>query len=162
MAGVRAALTAQAQNAILNPDHAPLHTTTVEFCHAYPDFTPMHMRTAGCESAVAIPRPSVTTLLLVVTELFNKAADVRGKALRDAAWDTLFMFPTLVLGPQNPGASSSSIKSKIATRMDLWNKGHLDVFTTRAKANIRPPSSNKQNASSNKTSSAGPQEKSVR
>jgi hypothetical protein len=75
----------------------------------------------------------VTGLLLVVTELFNKAADVRREALREAAWDVLFLFPTLVLGPQKPGASSSTVISEVAARLDLWKKGHLDILAARAK-----------------------------
>jgi len=65
------------------PPHT--HTAAVEFCHANPAFTPLHMRTSGCQSAVAIPKPSVAALLPVVTELFNKAADVCGEGLREAA-----------------------------------------------------------------------------
>ena len=71
----------------------------------------MHMRTSGCQSAVSIPKPSVTTSLPIVTELFYKAADVRGEALREAAWDALFFFPILVLGPQKPDASSAVVKT---------------------------------------------------
>ena len=50
------------------------------------------------------------------------------------------MFPTLVLGPQKPGASSSAVKAEIASRLDLWNRGQLDVLAARAKANTRIPS----------------------
>jgi len=42
-----------------------------------------------------------------------------GEALREAAWDALFLFPTLVLGPQKPGASSSTVKLEVAARLDL-------------------------------------------
>jgi len=55
----------------------------------------------------------------VVTDLYNKAADIRGEVLREAAWDALFLFPTLVVGPQKPGASSSAVKTEVATRLDL-------------------------------------------
>ena len=49
------------------------------------------------------PNPtSIADLMPVVTDLFNKAADIRGEVMREAAWDALFLFPTLVMGPQKP------------------------------------------------------------
>jgi hypothetical protein len=98
------------------------------------------MKLSGCQSAVAIPKPSIAALLPVVTDLCNKAADIRGEVLREAAWDALFLFPTLVLGPHKPGISSSAVKLEVAARLDLWNRGLLDVLADKAKANIRPPS----------------------
>jgi hypothetical protein len=77
-------------------------------------------------------------LLPVVNGLFNKAVDIRGEVLREAVWDALFLFPTLVLGPQIPGASSTTVRSEIETRLDLWNKGQLDTLVARAKSAIRP------------------------
>ena len=97
----------------------PPHTAAVKFCTTNPDFTPLHLRTSGCQSAVNIPKPSLQQLLPVLTELLTKAADVRGTVLREAAWDALFLFPTLVLGPQKPGASATAVKAEIATRLDL-------------------------------------------
>jgi hypothetical protein len=70
----------------------------------------------------------------------NKAADMQGEVLREAAWDALFLFPTLVLGPKKPGASSKAVKSEIAAKLDLWNKGQLDTLAARVKSAIRPPS----------------------
>jgi len=78
-------------------------------------------------------------LLPGVTDPFNKAVDIRGEVLREAAWDARFLFPTLVLGPQKPGASSTAARYEIATRLDLWNKGQLDTLAARAKTAIRPP-----------------------
>jgi len=46
----------------------------------------------------------------------------------------LLLFPTLVLGPQRPGASSSSVKSEIPARLDLWRRGLIPEVTARAKA----------------------------
>ena len=140
IAGVNASLSAQARVARSAPHSVPPHSAAVEFCSQHPSFTPLHMRESGCLSAVAIPTPSLAALLPVATDLFNKAADTRGENLREAAWDALFLFPTLVLGPQKPGASSSSVRAEIASRLDLWSRGQLDVLATRARANIRPPS----------------------
>jgi hypothetical protein len=98
------------------------------------------MKLSGCQSAVAIPKPSTAALLRVVTDLCDKAADTRGEVLREAAWDALFLFPTLVLGPHKFVISSSVVKTEVAARLDLWNKDLLDVFADKAKANIRPPS----------------------
>ena len=99
IAGVQASLTAQARAPRSAPLSAPPHSAAVEFCSKHPNFTPLHMRESGCLSAVAIPKPSLAALLPVATDLFNKAADTRGEILREAAWDALFLFPTLVLGP---------------------------------------------------------------
>jgi len=78
----------------------------------------MHMKMSGCQSAVAIPKPCIAAMLPVVTDLYNKAADIRAEVLREAAWDALFLFPTLVLGPHKPCASSV-VKSEVAARLDL-------------------------------------------
>ena len=140
IAGVRASLTTQAQQARSNPTHAPPHSAAIEFCSTHPDFAPLHMKLSGCQSAVAIPKPCTAAMLPLVTDLCNKAADIRGEVLREAAWDSLFLFPILVLGPQKPGISSSAVKSEVAARLDLWNRGLLDVLVAKAKANIRSPS----------------------
>ncbi len=79
-------------------------------------------------------------MLPVLTELFNKTADITWEVLREAAWDALFFFPTRVLGPQRPGASSTTVKAEIAARLDLWNRGRLDTLAARARTAIRPPS----------------------
>jgi hypothetical protein len=88
--GVRATLTAQASAARSAPDRASPHSATVEFCSAHPDFTPLHLRTSRCKSAVNLPKPSMHRLLPVITELLTQAVDVRGTVLREAAWDALF------------------------------------------------------------------------
>ena len=97
--GVRAALTAQTTTTRFAPECAPPHTATIEFCTTHPNFTPLHLRTSGCQLAVSIPKPSMHQLLPAMTELLTKAADARGTILREAALDALFLFPTLVLGP---------------------------------------------------------------
>ena len=79
-------------------------------------------------------------IIPVITDLLNTAADIRGEILREAAWDALFLFPTLVLGPQKPGALSSAVKAEMAQRVELWNKGQLDILAARAKAATRLPS----------------------
>jgi hypothetical protein len=138
--GVRASLTAQARSARSAPATVPPHSAAVDFCCSHPEFTPIHMRTSGCQSAVSLPKPCLSTITPVITDLLNKAADVRGEVLREAAWDALFLFPTLVLGPQKPGASTTAVKAEMTIRLDLWNKGELDILAARAKAASRPPS----------------------
>ena len=97
----------------------PPHTAAVEFCCAHPDFTPLHLRTSRCQLAVSIPKPSMHQVLPVMTELLTKTADVRGTVLREAAWDALFLFPALVMGPQKPGALATTVKTEVTTRLDL-------------------------------------------
>jgi hypothetical protein len=38
----------------------------------------------------------------------------------------MFMFPTLVLGPQKAGAASSTVKAEINAKLDLLHSGQLD------------------------------------
>jgi len=111
IAGVKTPLTAQARIARSNPHRAPPHSAAVEFCCENPGFTPVRLRTSGCQSAVVLPKPCITMILLVVTDQMNKTANVRGEVLWEAAWDALFQFSTLVLGPQKSGASSSVVKT---------------------------------------------------
>ena len=47
------------------------------------------------------------------------------------------MFPTLVLGPQSPGTSSSNVKTEVITRLDLWRRGLLDELDLRSKVQAR-------------------------
>ena len=47
------------------------------------------------------------------------------------------LFPTLVLGPQRPGALSSSVKAGISARLDLWRRGRILELTAKAKAQAR-------------------------
>ena len=140
IAGVKASLATQAQQTMSYPSLAPPYSAAIEFCSTHPDFAPMHMKLSGCQSSVAIPKPSTAALLHGVTHLCDKAADTRGDVLREAARDALFLIPTVVLGPHKPGISSSVVKAEVAARLDLWNRGLLDVLVDKAKANIRPPS----------------------
>ena len=94
IAGVRTTLTDHTRTAKPDPHKAPPHSAVVEFCCENPGFSPVHLRTSGCQSAVALPKPCITMILPVVTDLMNKTGDVRGEVLREAAWDALFLFPT--------------------------------------------------------------------
>jgi hypothetical protein len=69
----------------------------------------------------------------IITGLLNKATITRGEVLRETAWDALFLFSTLVLGPHKPGAASSTVKTEVAARLDLWNKGKFEKLSIRAK-----------------------------
>jgi hypothetical protein len=102
-------------------------------------FTPIYLRTSCCQSSPSLPKPCQQKLVHNIADLFAKVADTRGEILREAAWDALFLFRTLVLGPQKPGASSSSVKAEITTRLDLWNKGKLNALAARARSLICPP-----------------------
>ena len=137
--GVRSSLAAQARAAKFDPGSAPPHSAAVEFCCSNPNFNLVHKRTSGCQSAVALPKPSLPVILPVITDLLTKAADTTWDVLREAAWGALFLFPTLVLGPQKPGASSSAVKAEMSQRLNLWHKGQLDTLATRARSAIRPP-----------------------
>jgi len=156
IARVRATLTDQATTARsqVRPRTRPPYTAAIEFCCAHPDFTPLHLRTCGCQSAVSIPKPSMNQLLPVMTELLTKAADVGGTVLREAAWDGLFLFPTLVIGPQKPGASATTVKAEVKTRLELWNKGHMDTLAARARSTICPPVIQKQSTTGSPSGSA--------
>ncbi len=81
----------------------------------------MHLKLFGSQSAVALPKPCLPMIIHVITDLINKAADVRGEVLREAAWDTMFLFSTLVLGPRKLCASSLAVKAEVAIRLDLWS-----------------------------------------
>jgi hypothetical protein len=58
-------------------------------------------------------------------DLLTNAHSSRGTILRDAAQETLLIFPTLILGPPRLGASSSSVKTEVTARLDLWRRGEL-------------------------------------
>jgi len=79
-------------------------------------------------------------IIPVITDLMNKEADISREVLKEAAWDALFHFPTSVLGPQKLSASSSTVKAEMAQRVELWNKGQLDILAARAKTATRLPS----------------------
>ncbi len=76
-------------------------------CNAKPEFTATHMRTSENQSADALPVPALVLLTPVIANLLTKAHSTRGNILRDAAHEAFLLFPTLVLGPQRPRASSS-------------------------------------------------------
>jgi hypothetical protein len=58
--------------------------------------------------------------------MFNKAVTTRGVILREATWEVVLSFATLVLGPQCLGAASSTVRAEDAAIFDLWHRGHLD------------------------------------
>jgi len=96
--GVRATLMAQAIAARLAPHNAPPHSVGVEFCLVKPSFTPVHLRTLGCQWATTLPRPCVQQMLPTLTDLCNITSSTRGEVQREAAWGVDFLFTTLVLG----------------------------------------------------------------
>ena len=60
----------------------------------------------------------------VIADLFHRSHSTRGQVLRDAAREALLLFPTYVLGPQRPGASSSAM-TEVVVRLDLWRRDEL-------------------------------------
>ena len=141
MVGVRATLSAHAiaAKSVLHMAPPP-HAAAVEFCRENPAFTPIHLRTSGCQSVAALPNPYLQQMLPCLPEIFTKAATNRGDAQWEAVWGALFLFPTLVLGPHKVGAASSTVKTEIADRLDFWNRGQLEELAIRAKSFRRPPS----------------------
>jgi hypothetical protein len=106
------------------------------------------MRTSGLQPAAALPTPSLDQLTPVIQDLLERAHSTRGVLLRDAPQEALLLFPTLVLGPQRHGASSSSVKSEITARFDLWRRGLIPELTARAKAQaqLRPQGNRRKSA----------------
>ena len=131
------ALLSEAYQAATNPASAPVNSSAIAFCLAIADYTCLHMRTSGMQSTTALPTPSLSTLTPAIQDLLERAHSTRGVLLRDAAQEALLLFPTLVLGPQRLGASSSSVKAEIIARLDLWRRGHIPELTTGAKAQAR-------------------------
>ena len=80
-----------------------------------------------------MPVPALALLILVIADLFEKDHSAPGSLLRDAAQEALLLFPIRVLGPQRLGTSSSSVKSEVASRLDLWRRGELLELAMRAK-----------------------------
>ena len=99
------------------------------------------MRTYGTQSAAAILAHALNILTPVIVDLLSRAHSTQGFVLRDATVETLLLFPTLVLGPRRPGASSSSVRIDVVTMLDLWRRGDLHELARRAKALAcqRPP-----------------------
>ena len=110
----------------------------------HPNFTATHMKTSRAKFAVALHAPPLTALLLLITYRAERAHSTRGTLLRDATQEALLVFPTLVFGPQRPGATSSSVKMEVNARLDPWHRGLLDDLVIRDKAQARArPSSHK-------------------
>ncbi len=112
--GVTRALMSEAQQAALDPSLVPVNSATFAFCLANVAFTAQHMRTSGLHSATALLSPCLAQLTPVIKDLLERAHSTRGVLLRDAAQEALLLFPTLVLGPQRPGVSSSSVKAEVS------------------------------------------------
>jgi hypothetical protein len=103
----------------------PVNSTAIQLGSVNLDFTTSHIRISGIQSAATLHGPGFALLPLVIADMFHKAHSIRGPALRDAALETLLLFPTLVIGPQRPSASSSSVKTEVTPRLDLWWRGEL-------------------------------------
>jgi hypothetical protein len=77
------------------------------------------MRTSGTHFAANLPTLALALPTLVITDLLTKAHLYHGINLHDSAQEALHLFPILVLGPQRPGALSSSVKTEVASRLNL-------------------------------------------
>ena len=66
------------------------------------------------------------------TALFKLAVTTRGDALRTAAWDAVYLFPIMVLGPHRPRAPSSAVKAETELRLDLGHHNDLQELANRA------------------------------
>jgi hypothetical protein len=125
--GITAALKSVASEARGDPSSAPLNTAAITLCQAHPEFTAKHMKTSRAQSAAALPALALTMLLPVVTNLIERSAYLtRGIQLRDDAQEALLPFPALVLGPHRLGATSSSVKTEVDARLDLWRRSLLN------------------------------------
>jgi len=102
------ALMFEARQAATYPASAPVNSAAIAFCQANADFTSFHMRTSCLQSAAALSTPSLDQLTPIIQDLLERAHSTRGVLLRDAAHVALLLFPTLILGPQRPSASSST------------------------------------------------------
>jgi len=127
----------EALHAATDPTIVPMSFAAIAFCLANADFTSHHMRTSGLLSAATLPTPSLSQLIPFIKDLLERAHSTRGVLLRDDAQEALFLFPTLVLGPQRPGASSSSVRAETTARLDLWHRGLIPELTARAKAQAK-------------------------
>jgi hypothetical protein len=96
-----------------------MNSVDITFCSANLDFTATRMRTSGMQSTVALPALDLSVFFLVITDLLTRAHSTREVSLRDASQEALLLFPTLVLGPHRLGASSSSVRTEVAARMDF-------------------------------------------
>jgi hypothetical protein len=132
--GVVAGLDHPDAHARQDPPLATLHVAAIAYCTDNPDFTDIHMRTFGTQSAATLPTHAQALFILIIVDLVIRARTTRGELLRNEAQEALLFFPTSVLGPQRPGASSSSVKAEVNSRLDLWRRGHIDEQAKRAKA----------------------------
>jgi hypothetical protein len=100
------------------------------------DFIVIYMRTSRTQSVAALPIPVWALLIPIIADLVTRRAHTtRGELLRSATKEAL-LFPTLVLGPQPPGASSSSVKAKVNSILDLLRRDDIDELARHAKAMI--------------------------
>ncbi len=114
----------------------------ISFCHAHPDFIASHMNTSRAQMAAALPAHALNLRTMVIANLVERAHSTCGTLLRDAAHETLLVFPTLVLRPQCRGASSSSVKTEVTARLDLLRGGlFVDLaLCAKVQARARPSS----------------------
>ncbi len=89
----------------------PLHATAISFCLESYAFTTMHIKTSWTNSVAFLPAPAAKHVTPIIKELFKRTYSTTGVCLRDATWEAILLFPTLVLGPQCPGAFSFSVKT---------------------------------------------------
>jgi hypothetical protein len=97
--GVNATLMYEAQQAAIDPASVPVNSAAIAFCLANADYTGLHMRTFGIQTAVALPTPSLSHLIPIIKDLLERAHSTGGVLFRNAAQEDLLLFPTLVLGP---------------------------------------------------------------
>jgi len=77
---------------------------------------------------------SRTLVTSTVTSLFRQAVTMRVEDLRTVAWSLVFLSPTLVLGPQRPGAPSSVVKAESEAMVDLLQREELNALASRVAA----------------------------
>jgi len=130
--GVSAVLSSQPTHAHLDPMSTLVSSAAVTFSAANPTFTKIHLRTSETQSAAALLAHALSILMPLIVDLLSRTHYTRRAALRDAAQETLLLFPALALGPQGPGASSSSVRIEVASRLDLWRRGDLHELARRA------------------------------
>jgi hypothetical protein len=117
---VTAALASEVLRANADPSSVPTNSAAVTFWLNNAEFSKNHMRTSGLRSTSALPSPALSILTpIIIYDLVHRAHSTTGVLLRDAAHEALMLFPTLVLGPKRPGASSTSVKNEVKAKLDL-------------------------------------------
>jgi len=111
-----------------------MNTVAITFFSANLAFTVTHISTSGMQSAATLHAPGLVMLTSLITDLLTRAHSTRGVSLRDAAQEAFLLFPTPVLGPHGPGASSSIVKTEVLAGLDLWRRGDLHELARLAKA----------------------------